>query len=93
VERTETATWLFVAAQQALYPRFFALCRQMDKVFAEPDVKWAQNAELRRVEGLERLKVLAGLPLPVFFEMLMTVVGLLLLIACPVRTIHNIRQQ
>jgi predicted permease len=66
----------------AAYGRVLALCREMDKVFPQGEMKWSQNTEVRGVDGRERLKLLSGLPLPAFFGMLMTVVGLLLLIAC-----------
>ncbi len=66
----------------AIFPRLLAFCRELDKIYPQQDFKWAQNTEIRGVDGFERLKLLAGLPLPAFFGMLMTVVGLLLLIAC-----------
>jgi putative ABC transport system permease protein len=69
-------------SRQALYPRLLALCRELDTVLPRAEVKWSQNTELRGVAGLERLKLLAFLPLPAFFGMLMAVVGLVLLIAC-----------
>jgi predicted permease len=69
-------------SRQAMYPRLLALCRQLDRVYPQADFKWAQNTEIRGVDGVERLKLLGGLPLPAFFGMLMAVVGLVLLIAC-----------
>lgn len=67
---------------QAAYLRLLALCKELDKVFPQADFKWAQNTEVRGVAGLERLKLLSGLPLTAFFTMLMVVVALVLLIAC-----------
>jgi predicted permease len=68
--------------RQAVYPHLLALCRELDKVFPQAEFKWSQNTEMRGVAGLERLKLLSGLPLAAFFGMLMTVVGLVLLMAC-----------
>jgi predicted permease len=68
--------------RQAVYPRLLALCRELDKVFPRPEYKWSNNTEIRGVTGLDRLKLLYGMPLVPFFGMLTTVVGLVLLIAC-----------
>ena len=68
--------------RQAAYSRLLALCKDLDKVFPQADFKWAQNSEVKCVAGLERLKLLSGLPLAAFFTMLMMVVTLVLLIAC-----------
>ena len=68
--------------RQAVYPRLLALCAELDKVFPQPEYSWRNNTEMRGVAGLERLKLLSGMPVAAFFGMLMTVVGLVLLIAC-----------
>ncbi len=68
--------------RQAVYPRLLALCRELDKAFPRAEYKWSNNTEIRGVAGLERLKLLSGMPIAAFFGMLMTVVGLVLLIAC-----------
>ena len=68
--------------RQAVYPRLLALCRELDKVSPRPEYKWSNNTEIRGVAGLERLKLLSEMPIAAFFGMLMTVVGLVLLIAC-----------
>jgi predicted permease len=70
------------ATRQAVSPRLLALCRELDKVFPRAEYKWSNNTEMRGVAGLERLKLLSGMPIAAFFGMLMTVVGLVLVIAC-----------
>lgn len=84
---SETTVMLYArlpagATRQAVYPRLLALCRELDKVFPRAEYKWSNNTEIRGVTGLERLKFLYGIPIAPFFGMLMTVVGLVLLIAC-----------
>jgi predicted permease len=83
----ETSVMLYArlpgqVTQQAAFPRLLAICRELDKVYPRQGVKWSQNTEIRGVAGFERLKLLAGMPLAAFFGLLMTVVGLVLLIAC-----------
>jgi len=68
--------------RQAVYSRLLALCGELDKVFPQPEYNWSNNTEVRGVAGLERLKLLSGMPIAAFFGMLMTIVGLVLLIAC-----------
>jgi predicted permease len=58
------------------------LSKQLDHAYPQADFKWANQLELRAVAGLDRLRSLSMLPLAAFFGMLMTVVGLVLLIAC-----------
>lgn len=65
-----------------IYPRLLASCRELDKIFPRPEYEWSNNTEIRGVTGLERLKILYGMPIVPFFGMLATVVGLVLLIAC-----------
>lgn len=69
-------------SRQAVYPRLLAVCHELDKVFPRPEYKWSNNTEIRGVTGLDRLKLLYGMPIVPFFGMLATVVGLVLLIAC-----------
>ncbi len=64
------------------YTRLQQLSKQLDRVYPRADFKWANQSELRAVAGLDRLRSLSMLPLAAFFGMLMTVVGLVLLIAC-----------
>ncbi|MGA8026860.1 MAG: FtsX-like permease family protein, partial [Bryobacteraceae bacterium] len=66
----------------AIYSRLLALCRELDTVLPRPEYNWSNNTEIRGVAGLDRLKLLSGMPIAAFFGMLMTVVGLVLLIAC-----------
>ena len=68
--------------RQAVYSRLLALCGELDKVFPQPGYNWSNNTGMRGVAGLDRLKLLSGIPIAAFFGMLMTVVGLVLLIAC-----------
>lgn len=68
--------------RQAVYPRLLNLCRELDKVFPRAEYQWSNNTEIRGVTGLEHLKFLYGVPIAPFFGMLITVVGLVLLIAC-----------
>jgi len=70
---------------QGAYARLAAACRRLDKVYPPdwgPGASWANNAEVVPVAGIERLKSLNLIPFTAFFGMLMTVVGLVLLIAC-----------
>lgn len=69
-------------SRQAVYPRLLTLCNELDKLFPRPEYKWSNNTEIRGVAGLDRLKLLYGMPIVPFFGMLTTVVGLVLLIAC-----------
>lgn len=64
------------------YARVLQLCKQLDRVHPQPDFKWSNELEVRPVSGWGRLRSLSMLPLAAFFGMLMTVVGLVLLIAC-----------
>jgi predicted permease len=64
------------------FARVQQLSKQLDRVYPKADFKWANQLELRAVAGLDRLRSLSMLPLAAFFGMLMTVVGLVLLIAC-----------
>jgi len=68
--------------RQDAYQRLLSVCGELDRVFPQPHFHWSQNAEVRGVSGLERLKLLGGMPLAAFFGMLLTLVGLVLLIAC-----------
>ena len=84
---SETSVMLYARlpaeiTRQAVYPRLLLTCKELDKVFPRQEVKWSQNTEIRGVAGLERLKLLNGMPLAAFFGLLMTVVGMVLLIAC-----------
>lgn len=68
--------------RQAAYSHLLALCGDLDKIFPRTEYKWSNNTEIRGVTGLDRLKLLYGMPIAPFFGMLTTVVGLILLIAC-----------
>lgn len=84
---SETTVMLYArlpadTTRQAAYSRLLALCGELDKAFPRPEYNWSNNTGMRGVAGLERLKLLSGTPIAAFFGMLMTVVGLVLLIAC-----------
>src|SRR6185437_429189 len=64
------------------YGRLKQLSEQRDRIYPEPDFKRANGLEMRAVAGMDRLRFGSMLPFVAFFGMLMTVVGLVLLIAC-----------
>ncbi len=64
------------------YGRLKQLSAQRDRVYPEPDFKRADGLEMRAVAGMDRLRSIEMIPFTAFFAMLMTVVGLVLLIAC-----------
>ncbi len=70
------------ATRESLYPRLLAVCRDLDRVFPRAEGEWSNNTEMRGVAGLERLKLLSGMPIAAFFAVLMAVVGIVFLIAC-----------
>lgn len=68
--------------------RLQATARELDRVFPNPDHKWAAGTAVSAVGGIERLAadgdMAAGglVPIIAFFAMLLIVTGLVLLIAC-----------
>lgn len=86
-ESNETTAMLYARlpngmTRKTATQRLLALCNELDKVLPRPEYKWSLNTEVRGVAGLERLKLLSGMPIAAFFGMLMSVVGLVFLIAC-----------
>src|SRR5207245_10728346 len=72
-------------SRQAAYARLVSGCKELDKVYPPGwghNASWSVNVEVTPVAGVERLKSLQLAPFAAFFGMLMTVVGLVLLIAC-----------
>jgi putative ABC transport system permease protein len=70
---------------QAAYGRLTAACQELDKVYPpewSPQASWVTNTDIVPVAGMARLRNLRMVPFVAFFSMLLTVVGLVLLIAC-----------
>jgi predicted permease len=69
--------------RHALLARLLSVCEQLDRVYPDGEHKWVANTKINAVSGIERLTNQSMLmPVAAFFAMLMTVVGLVLLIAC-----------
>ncbi len=69
----------------AAYGRLTAACEELDKVYPpewSPQASWVTNTDIVPVAGMARLRNLRMVPFVAFFAMLLTVVGLVLLIAC-----------
>lgn len=68
---------------QAAYSRIVAAVSTLDQAYPRPNgLKWAEHIRVRPIVGLASLKNGPGNAVALFFVMLLTVVGLLLLIAC-----------
>src|SRR5258708_19361510 len=68
----------------AAYGRLTAACEELDKVYPpewSPQASWVTNTDIVPVAGMARLSNLRMVPFVAFFSMLLTVVGLVLLIA------------
>jgi predicted permease len=64
--------------------RFRPVLQELDRVFPDPDVKWAENNLFYQPDGPGFMKLgqEIGIPVAAYLAMLMIVVGLVLLMAC-----------
>jgi predicted permease len=71
-------------SRQAAYARLAPVCREMDRVLANPRNAWTRGLRLSSVGGFDRLAAadVPATPVVAFFALLVIVTGLVLLIAC-----------
>ena len=69
-------------SQTALLERLHAAARRLDELFPDRNFKYVQNCHMDPLQGLERFKGRTMMGIAAFFAMLLTVAGLLLMIAC-----------
>jgi len=70
--------------RQAAYARLRPICREMDRVYPDPNRKWANEVAISGAGGVERLEEENGFAMPAvaFFGMLGMVTAMVALIAC-----------
>jgi predicted permease len=62
--------------------RLTTAASELDRVYPDPNVKWAKNVRVNEITGFERLESLGLDAIAVFFGLVMALVGLVLLVAC-----------
>jgi predicted permease len=68
--------------QPALLERLHAGARRLDEALPERNFKYVQDCRMEALQGFDRFKGRSMMGVAAFFAMLLTVAGLLLLIAC-----------
>jgi predicted permease len=81
--------WLYARTpngmtSQAAADRFRPILQELDRVYPDPDLKWAENNFFYQPDGPGFMKLgqEIGIPVRAYLAMLMIVVGLVLLMAC-----------